>query len=100
MESEVDHQGEDFGVGEVPGAAEFGEAVEDARAECLEQRRVASLGVHRRLELALVGEQGGELAFDRRGHVLGVVREVGFEQQQRRWTERIEPEVAVEVGVE
>ena len=72
--SEVGHQGEELGVGEVPGAAEFGEATDDAGAELVEQCRIAALGVHRRLELALVGEQGVELALDRRRHVLGVVR--------------------------
>ena len=65
----------------------------------VEQRRVAALGVHRRLELALVGEQRVELALDRRRHVLGVVRQVGLEQHQRPRAERGEVEVTVEVRV-
>ena len=45
-------------------------------------------GVHRRLELALVGLERGELAIDERADVLDVVRLVGLPQQQRGRTVR------------
>ena len=56
-------------------------------------------GVHRRLELTLVGEQRIQLAFQRRRDVFHVVRLVGLEQQEGGRTMVGETEVGEEVRV-
>ena len=56
-------------------------------------------GVHRRLELALVGLQRGQLAVDELGDVLDVVRLVGLQQQQRRGAMRGEAVLGEEVRI-
>ena len=88
---------EDLGGGDAEGRTELAETGPDALAERLQLTGVG--GVHRRLELALVGLQGGELAVDERRHVLDVVRLVGLPQQQGGRAVRGEVVLGEEVGV-
>ena len=56
-------------------------------------------GLHRRLELAPMRLEGGELGVDRRADVLDVRGLVRLPEQQRRRSVRLEPVLGMEVGV-